>query len=423
MTAPRAARGDRVFLVAMFALAFGVRLAWALRLSPAIVWFDGEQYARLALGLLRHGTYLNAVGHPSAFWPPGYPALLAFVYALAGPSVIAVRIAQCALGALTVLFVHGIARRVLDTRAARLATLGSALYPIHVYAAGTLFPATLLVALLAGVLWLLLRAVERRSALASGFAGALGGWATLTAASALPAMLACAAWLAWQARRAPASARPSSGGGLRLAVAFLLPLALVVAPWTLRNARIFGTPVLVSTNGGYNFWLGNHPGVDAATGNEFVSGAMGAEADSVWSTPGTEQTRDAEFWRRGEGYVAADPARFLGLSARKALHFWAVTAEPMTAARPRVPLEALVSWLSYGLLLPFAVGWLLRSLRREPFAVLALVLAVVYTAVHAVVLAKVRFRLPLDTLVILYGAGGLVACWDLVRPRGITRAG
>ena len=54
---------------------------------------------------------------------------------------------------------------------------------------------------------------------------------------------------------------------------------------------------------------------------------------------------------------------------------------------------------------------------------LVLALAVVYTAVHAVVLAKVRFRLPIDVLVIVYGCGGLVAAWDLVTARRPDAAG
>jgi 4-amino-4-deoxy-L-arabinose transferase-like glycosyltransferase len=402
-------RREFAFVVAAALLALGLRLAWVLPLSPEIVWFDGEQYARLAQGLVRHGSYLNANGHPSAFWPPGYPLFMAALQAFAGPSVVAVRIAQCVLGALTVVCVHGIAGRLLDPRAARIATLAAAFYPIHVYATGTMFPATLLVALLAGVLWSLLVAAERRSPAAAALAGTLGGWAVLTAGSSLPALLVCAGWLAWRARRDRAT--------VRLLAAFLLPMLLVAGSWTARNLRAFGTPVLVSTNGGYNFWLGNYPGVEAGTGNDFVSAAMEDEARAVWFSAGNEATRDAEFWRLGMGHVRADVPAFLGLTARKALHFWAVTTEPLTRARPRLPIEALASWLSYGLLLPLACAWLLRSLRRDPFAVLALGLAIVYTLVHAVVLSKVRFRLPLDTLVIVYGAGGLVALWDIVRVR------
>ena len=34
---------------------------------------------------------------------------------------------------------------------------------------------------------------------------------------------------------------------------------LVVAPWTLRNYRVYGRFVLVASEGGVTFWTGNHP--------------------------------------------------------------------------------------------------------------------------------------------------------------------
>ena len=34
---------------------------------------------------------------------------------------------------------------------------------------------------------------------------------------------------------------------------------LVVAPWTIRNARVHGRLILVACTGGVNFWTGNHP--------------------------------------------------------------------------------------------------------------------------------------------------------------------
>lgn len=419
-------RRDWILLAALCAMALGVRLAFALRLPPTIVWFDGYQYSRLANGLMRYGTYLNAKGHPSAFWPPGYPAFLAAVYTLFGPSVIAVRVTQSVLGALTVALAHGIARRVLDVRGAWLATVVTALYPIYVYSATAFFPVTLLAALMAAVLLLVLVALERRSTLAAVVAGSLAGWAALTAGSSLAVLLVCAAWMPWRGA-GPRLTRTSAAqdairaraAGARLALVFLLPAVLIVGAWTLRNERVFGHPVLVSTNAGYNFWLGNYPGVRAETGNTFFSDSMEAEANAVWATPGNEQTREQCFWRLARGHVAGNVPHFVQLTASKALFFWSVYTNPMTRGRPTLSFEELASWLSYGLLLPFALAWLAWSLRRDPTAVLVLLLCVSYTAIHACVLSKVRLRLPLDTLVIVYGAGGVVAAWDrLSRWRG-----
>jgi hypothetical protein len=167
--------------------------------------------------------------------------------------------------------------------------------------------------------------------------------------------------------------------------------------------------VLVSTNGGYNLWLGNHPGVKASTGNRTEVPGMEEEALRSWSLPGNEATRDSAFTHEALDYIAADIPRFLRLSLSKSLELWALYRKPMTEDRPHLGLEKLASLLSYGLLLPFALVWLLVSLPRNRVAVLVLLLFLVYSLVHAVILSKVRFRLPLDSFVIIYGSGGIVA--------------
>ena len=167
--------------------------------------------------------------------------------------------------------------------------------------------------------------------------------------------------------------------------------------------------MLVSTNGGYNLWLGNHPGVKASTGNRAEVPGMEEEAARFWSLPGNEATRDSAFTRQALEYIAADVPRFLRLSLSKSLELWALYQKPMTEDRPRLSLEKLASILSYGLLLPFALVWLFASLPRSRVAVLVLLLFLTYSMVHAIILSKVRFRLPLDPFVIIYGSGGVVA--------------
>jgi hypothetical protein len=432
---------DREFVVLALIclLAFLVRLAYVLTLPPRIFWYDGEHYSRLAAGLVQHGVYLNERGRPSAYWPPGYPLLLAAVYALFGVNTIAVRVAQCVISAGTVALVHRIARRILDRGGARLAALVTALYPLFIYSTGAVMPVTLQVALLAGGVLLALVAAERDSTPAALAAGVLGAWATLVAGSGLPMFLLLALWMAWYreglaggaggrppgrdrrgagARGAPRQGaggttspapRPHRMRGVWLALTCLLPFVVIIGAWTVRNQRAFGHPVLVSTNYGYNLWLGNHPGVRASTGNRPEVPAMEQEALRLWATPGTEASRDSAFSRRALQYIAADVPRFLRLSLSKALELWALYPRPLTEDRPRLSLEKLASLLSYGLLLPFALVWLFISLPKSRVAVLILLLFLTYTIVHAVIISKVRFRLPLDSFVIICGSGGVMA--------------
>lgn len=411
-------KSEFVVLALICLLALIIRLAYVLTLQPRSFWFDGEHYSRLATGLLEHGAYLNDRGRPTAYWPPGYPLFLAAIYQFFGVNIVAVRVVQCLIGAGTVAVVHRIAGRVLDRNGARLAALATALYPLFIYSAGADMPVTLQIALIAGGVLLTLVAVERRSARAALGAGLLGAWATLVAASALPAFLLFALWMAWNRDGAAGGSRPQ---GIRLALVCLLPIVVILGAWTVRNQRAFGHPVLVSTNGGYNLWLGNHPGVKASTGNRDEVPGMAAEAARFWSLPGNEATRDSAFTRQALEYIAADVPRFLRLSLSKSLELWALYPRPMTEDRPRLDLEKLASLLSYGLLLPFALAWLFVSLPRSRVALLVLLLFLIYSLVHAVILSKVRFRLPLDTFVIIYGCGGIVAAVRALSRRRLAK--
>jgi 4-amino-4-deoxy-L-arabinose transferase-like glycosyltransferase len=411
---------DREFVVLALIclLAFLIRLAYVLTLQPRLFWFDGEHYSRLATGLLEHGTYLNDRGRPTAYWPPGYPLFMAAVYALFGVNIVAVRVVQCLIGAGTVAVVHRIARRVLDRNGAWLAALATALYPLFVYSAGADMPVTLQIALIAGGVLLTIVAVERSSARAALGAGLLGAWATLVAGSALPAFLLFALWMAWNR---DGTARRSCSRSIRLALVCLLPMVVIVGAWVVRNQRVFGHPVLVSTNGGYNLWLGNHPGVKASTGNRAEVPGMEEEAMRFWSLPGNEATRDSAFTRQALEYIGADVPRFLRLSLSKSLELWALYQKPLTEDRPHLGLERLASLLSYGLLLPFALVWLFVSLPKSRIALLVLLLFLIYSMVHAVILSKVRFRLPLDSFVIIYGSGGIVAAVHALSRRRLAK--
>ena len=45
----------------------------------------------------------------------------------------------------------------------------------------------------------------------------------------------------------------------------VLIACLLIAPWSIRNTRLLGSFVQISTNGGVNFWEGNNPTSNGST--------------------------------------------------------------------------------------------------------------------------------------------------------------
>lgn len=89
----------------------------------------------------------------------------------------------------------------------------------------------------------------------------------------------------------------------------LVVLAATLTPWSLRNHRVFGEVVLVSTNFGTNFWMGNNPDTD------------GRYMPLPEVRPFASEVERADYFL-GEAlsYVREDPVAFVRRTASKALY-------------------------------------------------------------------------------------------------------
>jgi 4-amino-4-deoxy-L-arabinose transferase-like glycosyltransferase len=246
-----ARRSAGFFLIAA-ALFLTPRIGWMLAVDAAPM-SDQLWYFERAVGLL-NGEGYAVQGQPTAFWPVGYPAFLASLFAIFGPNVEVAKSANLILSAVAMAFVYRIARRATGSEgAARAALLLAVLYPTPVFYSELLYSELLFMALLlAGIDLLRSARAERSRWIAVAAAGVCFGLASLvkTQALLLPALLVSGALALRQIgfRRAVLT-------GL---VAYAACLA-VITPWTIRNWEVLGQPVLISTNGGFNLYMGNNP--------------------------------------------------------------------------------------------------------------------------------------------------------------------
>ncbi len=167
---------DARWLAGVFILAVVLRVALHLHTRDAAYWSgDYSNYYVVAQNLLHgRGLVLEYLGPKRAFWPPVYPLFLVLGSA-GGSGHWPVLLLQAAAGGGTVLCAYALCREWFDGRAARLASLGTALYPYYVSHDGSLQETGLFTFLTALSVLLLVRSwrgAAPRTATAAGGSGA-----------------------------------------------------------------------------------------------------------------------------------------------------------------------------------------------------------------------------------------------------------
>jgi 4-amino-4-deoxy-L-arabinose transferase-like glycosyltransferase len=401
------------------AVAAAVAVGLAVRLLFAFGYWvgkplthDEQEYLHLARNVAagRGFTYdPPAQGAPAVERfgrAPLYPLVLAGIARVAPPEALlaAIRAFQSALGAVAVLLLALVARRIAGERAAAVAAWIAAVYPPLVWMPAYVFSESLYVPLaFANVLAMsrfLDDAPDSKGASPSPsglwlvWCGVLGGLAALTRPAHVFFLLIVGVWLVL--KRCIRWAMLIAAGGL-----------LVIAPWTVRNVREHGRLVLIASEGGITFWTGNHP-LSPGEGDMAANPAIKQDNQRLRAAhPGlSAEELEPVYYREALRVIAERPAWWLGLELRK-LFYLIVPIGPSYTLHSAKYLTATL--VSYGLLLPLgSVGLVMLARRRQwPRTLGWLLLSAVLTCL--VFLPQERFRITVIDPVLIVGAAALLA--------------
>jgi len=217
------------------------------------------------------------------------------------------------------------------------------------------------------------------------------------------ALLACVDWTTVRRRFAVALRGPLAAIGI---------IAVLILPWTLRNYQAFQRLVLLNTNAGFAFYWANHPiyGTNFAgilpPGISYQS-LIPAELRSL-----DEAALESALMQRGVQFVLDDPGRYLLLSISRFktyFMFWPSADSGL--------LSNVVRVLSFGLALPFILHGLILALRRWRRWLLLYLFVVVYSGIHLLSWALIRYRLPVDAVLLVFAVYSLVDLYERARVR------
>lgn len=398
------ARRDKM---AIFALALSARVAAILALGLGRWRFgDGLAYVGAARSLWRTGTYPSYTDL-LLFRPPGYPVFLALSTAGHPEAIAYDKILNAIVASLSVLVLASLALRVFASRrAARIAGVLAAVHPGFVVLSTDIQSEPLFLFLLLASGFLLLVSVDRPS---SG-CGAGAGAALALAALTRPWALALAPLLAAPLfdRRFPASIRRVLAGSA------LFGFALVLLPWSIRNAIRFGAWMPVSDGGGMALYQGHsHWAVEWAKarnagerrrwGDDFNRGlAHWSDGDAAIRDP-NPAVREKALRRAALAWARAHPREEILLLAAKLRDWVRPWADPGEWGFPL----AAATGVWYALLALAALRGGVGAGRRGVRVFSGGVLLISLLA-HLATIVSVRYRIVAwDPVLVLYAAAGL----------------
>jgi 4-amino-4-deoxy-L-arabinose transferase-like glycosyltransferase len=354
---------------------------------------------------------------------PGYPLFLAICQALFGRRTLAVRIVQAGLGSLSVYLIYWLTRQLApadeagrsgeNARSRRTAPVVAAalaaINPNYIIMSTILLSEAVFVPLMLAALWGLAvlwaepgRTVEVKNTRAVPIAvgsGCAAGLAILVRPSwALFVPVILLLWVIASLRN-----RRALAGAVRGAMFFALGLAVMMSPWWIRNARIYGRFVPTALWMGASLYDGLNP---RATGASDMLPFL--RDHEIW--PLDEQDQDAELTRRAVAFAREQPARVLSLALVKLGRYWSPWPNAVGIRSPVLVLAgAVVELPLFGLMVLGA--W---DRRHDPRARALLAGPLLYFCLlHMVFASSMRYRIPGEMPALGLAAIG----WTRVRER------
>lgn len=369
----------------------------------------GYEIGRIARALATGYGYADPFhGHtgPTAWIAPIFPLILAGIFKLFGVystlSAVAILSLDSLFSALIVPLVWETGERCFGVKAGRWAAWIWVLYPASMqFAVKWIWEMTLTALLfqLAFVIALRMGRVGHHAGAVAEDGPSWKGWLSfglvwgllaLTNPSPLLFLPVCGIWILARGGRAWAQQLPK-------AICAGLLFFAMIAPWTIRNERVFHALIPFRANFGAELYLGNGPDGDGFL-MEYNHPNMSLVQYKLYAQMG-EVSYTAWRGKLAKQVIAADPVRFAKLCVIRAYFYWFGVPNPQGNLGNDIGRAINYGFTSLAALLGLALVLRRRAEAGVLFAAAFLLLPVIYY----IVTAHARFRHPLEPLMTVLG--------------------
>jgi tetratricopeptide (TPR) repeat protein len=408
---------ERWFLLLIVLVSLGLRIGYLIEMSQTLF------LTQLRLDELFHRNWAqsiadgNIIGDITFFRAPLYAYWLGLNFALFGTDMIIPRLVQHIAGTLSILLLYFLGRYLFGKRTAFWASLILAIYPPLIYNENKFLFESILLPLLILFFTLWYYSKKNPKPVLIFLLGILMGLICITRPLFLPfifilGIIAAVSFVKGKEKKFSP----------KLGILFLIGAVLTIAPVTVRNYIVSGDFVLIASQGGLNFYLGNNPSSDG------FSATMPGIAGNRWGNADVEQPVTQQlgrkptaseidsYWRsEGIKFIRNSPADFAALIGKKLYYFWNFVEIPNNSS------FYLYQEFSY-ILRYIPVGfWILGPLGlfgiwiawREKRGTTITAFIGIYMVLVVLFFACDRFRLPVVPFLSIFAGLTIVRIWEL----------
>jgi tetratricopeptide (TPR) repeat protein len=312
---------EKMVVLGIFLLAYALRLIYMLQMQSS------PHFSSPTMDPLFHDTWAqniadgNWIGSKVFFRAPFYAYFLALIYKIFGHGYIIPRLIQHLIGSFSCVLIYLLARRLFGRKVAVVAGLIAATYGMLLYFEGELLLDSLLVFFDLLLILLLLWAREVPKLSRWFVCGLVLGLSAITRPNILFFIPFVWLWMYWVFKNARSFKKIAT-----YAIWFLLGSVLVVFPVTLRNILVSGDLVLISSQGGINFYIGNNENADGMSAIfyhehwEYRDFQLAAEKEAGRTLKPSQVSNF--YYRKGLDFFLDKPSLAFKLLIKKLYLFW-----------------------------------------------------------------------------------------------------
>ncbi|MBN1637544.1 MAG: glycosyltransferase family 39 protein [Ignavibacteriales bacterium] len=291
---------------------------------------DAKIYNEWAKSIIASNDWL---GNDVFFMAPVYPYFLAIIYGMFGQSVLLIQLLQVVISTFSILLIYIISKKLFSEKIALIGSGIASLYSVFVFYSGAILSETLQLFFLCLFVYFILKSSETNRLKHWFLSGIFGGISVLFRGNfVLVVFLILICIFFFESAKGFINKLKST---YKRILVFSAGIILIIFPVTLRNYIIADEFVLLTSNGGINFYLGNNENSQGVfvTPQEFDFHNDLAGQKYAQKILGRDLTASetSSFWfEKGLEYIVKNPDNAAILYLKKMFLFFGPSENPQS---------------------------------------------------------------------------------------------